>query len=205
MGAVVLCAVFWAGAAAAVVRCVNQWRRGADQVWSSKWKALAGALIVTAFPVMATARLTSPDAQFFLEDLAGLLVVGSAVSVVAGWVAAHRSDAQARAVRDGLGLPVERRLWSPWVLLGVWSAAGIPITLVELAVTTRYIEAHSEPAADGTWAEAGMVAWLSVLTIAAFVVGGVLHGLVQHRRRVREHERVRQVEQQYLVLNSGDR
>ncbi|MFK8845183.1 hypothetical protein [Streptomyces sp. Ac-502] len=80
MGAVMLCAAFWAGASVAVLRCVKQWRSGLDQVWSSKWKALAGALIVAAFPVMATARLVSPGARFLLEDLAGALVVGSAGS-----------------------------------------------------------------------------------------------------------------------------
>ncbi|MFK8851383.1 hypothetical protein [Streptomyces sp. Ac-502] len=201
MGAVVLCAVFWAGAAAAVVRCVKQWCSGADRVWSSKWKALAGALIVTAFPVMATARLVPPDAQPVLVDLAGLLVVGSAGSVAAGWVAARRSDAQARAVRSGLGLPVERRLWSPWVPMALWSAAGIPFTVAEVLLTTQYIEAHAEPAADGTWAEADAIAWLCVLTIAAFVVIGALHGLVQHRRRAREQRRVRNAEQQYLITD----
>ncbi|MFE4874159.1 hypothetical protein [Streptomyces sp. NPDC056682] len=113
MGAVVLCAVFWAVAAVAVVQCVKQWRSGGDQMWSAKWKALAGALVVTAFPVMATARRVPSGAQFLLEDLAVLLLMGAASSVVTGWVAARRSDAQARAVRSGLGLPVERRLWSP--------------------------------------------------------------------------------------------
>lgn len=202
MGAVVLCAVLWAGAAVAVMRCVKEWRSGADQLWSSKWKALAGALVVTAFPVMATARLLSPDAQFYLEDLAGLLVLGSAGSMVAGWVAARRSDAQARAVRSGLGLPIERRLWSPWVLVGLWSAAGIPFTIAEVVITARYIEAHSPgPAADGTWAEANTIAWLLILTTTAFVVGGVLHGLVQHRRRTREQRRVRNADQQYLITN----
>ncbi|MFD3779961.1 hypothetical protein [Streptomyces sp. NPDC058612] len=205
MGAVVLCAVFWLIAAVAVMRCVKEWRSGADQVWSSKWKALAGALIVTAFPVMGTARLVSPDAQFFLEDFAGLLVLGSAGSMVAGWVAARRSDAQARAVRSGLGLPVERRLWSPWVLVCLWSAAGIPFSVAVVVITARYIEAHSPgPAADGTWAEADMIAWLSVLTIAAFVVTGFLHGLVQHRRRAREQRRVRDAERQYLITNPAD-
>lgn len=51
-----------------------------DQLLSSKWKALAGGLVVTAFPVMATARLAWPDPQFFLEDLAELLLLGSAGS-----------------------------------------------------------------------------------------------------------------------------
>nr|WSX54157.1 hypothetical protein OG409_37755 [Streptomyces sp. NBC_00974] len=203
MGAVVLCAVLWAGAALAVMRCVKEWRSGADQVWSSKWKALAGALIVTAFPVMATARLVSPDAQFFLEDFAGLLVLGSAGSMVVGWVAARRSDDQARAVRSGLGLPTERRLWSPWVLVGLWSAAGIPFTVAEVVITTRYIEAHSPgPAADGT--EADTIAWLSVLTIAAFVVVGVLHGLVQYRRRAQEQRRARNADRQYLITKPAD-
>src|SRR4051794_16046597 len=204
MGAVVLCAVFWMAAAAALVRCVKKWRSGADRVWSSKWNALAGALAVTAFPVMATARLVSPDAQFLLMDLAGLLVLGSVGSMVAGWVAARRSDAQARAARSGLGLPVERRPWSPWVLVGLWSAAGIPFTAAEVLIATKYIEARSEPAADGTWAEADTVAWLAVLTIAAFVVIGALHGLVQHRRRAREQRHVRHAEQQYLITNPAD-
>ncbi|GAA1548135.1 hypothetical protein GCM10009730_66590 [Streptomyces albidochromogenes] len=35
-----------------------------------------------------------------------------------------------------------------------------------------------------------MIAWLSVLTIAAYVVGGVLHGLVQHRHRAQEQRSV---------------
>ncbi|WP_093804223.1 hypothetical protein [Streptomyces sp. Wb2n-11] len=96
--------------------CVKQWRNGPDQVWSSKWKALAGALVVTAFPMMATGRLVPPAAGAFLEMLAGLLLLGSAGSAVAGWVAARRSTAQTRVVRSGLGLPVERNLWSPWVV-----------------------------------------------------------------------------------------
>ncbi|MFE9123724.1 hypothetical protein [Streptomyces sp. NPDC007172] len=204
MGAVVLCAVFWAAAVAAVMRCVQQWRSGADRVWSSKWKALAGALVVTAFPVMATARLVSPDAQFLLMDLAGLLILGSVGSLVAGWVAARRSDAQARVMRSGLGLPAERRLWSPWVLAGLWSAVGIPFTAAAVVITTWYVEARSEPAADGTRAEADMVAWLSILTIAAFVVIGALHGLLQHRRRTREQQRVRRAEQQYLITSPED-
>ncbi|MEU9031453.1 hypothetical protein AB0D46_28845 [Streptomyces sp. NPDC048383] len=205
MGAVVLCAVLWAGTAVAVMRCVKEWRSGADQVWSSKWKALAGALIVMAFPVMATARLMSPDAQFFVEHFAGLLVLGSACSMVAGWVAGRRSATQAREVRSGFRLPNERRLWSPWVLVGLWSAAGIPFTVVEVVITTRYIEAHSPgPVADGTWAEAETIAWLTVLTIAAFVVAGMLHGLVQHRRRTREQQRVRNADQQYLITGFAD-
>ncbi|MEU9418379.1 hypothetical protein [Streptomyces sp. NPDC048272] len=205
MGAVVWCAVFWAVAAWAVMRCIKEWRSGADQVWSAKWKALAGALIVTAFPVLATARLVSPDARFLVEDFAGLLVLGSAGSMVAGWVAARRSDAQARAVRSGLGLPIERRLWSPWVLVGLWSAAGIPFTAAEVVITTGYIEAHSPgPAADGTWAEAETIAWLAVLTIAAFVVAGMLHGHVQHRRRTREQRRVRNADRRYLITGSAD-
>lgn len=204
MGAVVLCTVFWAGAALAVMQCVKKWRSGPDQVWSAKWKALAGALIVTAFPVMATARLLPPDTRSFLEALAGVLVLGSAGSMVAGWVAARRSAAQTRAVRSQLGLPVVRKLWSPWALVGLWSAAGIPFSVAAVVVTGRYVEAHSEPAADGTWAEAGTIAWLSVLTIAAFVVGGLLHGLVQHRRHTQEQRRVRNAEQQYLTTNPAD-
>lgn len=204
MGAVVLCAVLWAAAVVAFMRCVKQWRSGADGVWSAKWQALAGALVVTAFPVMASARLVSPEARFILEGVGGVLVVGAAGSVLAGWVAGCRSDAQMRAVRGGLGLPVERRLWSPWVLAAVWSAAGVPFTVVEVLLTIRYVEARSAPAADGTWAEADLIAWLAVLTIAAFVVAGMLHGLVQHRRRVREQRRVREAEQQYLLTRPGD-
>ncbi|MER5776788.1 hypothetical protein ABT144_21315 [Streptomyces sp. NPDC002039] len=50
-----------------------------------------------------------------------------------------------------------------------------------MVITARYIDAHSPgPAAGGTWAEAETIAWLAVLTIAVFVVGGMLHGLVQH-------------------------
>ncbi len=128
----------------------------------------------------------------------------AAGSVVAGWVAARRSASQTRAVRSGLGLPVERKLWSPWVLVCLWCAAGVPFTVAGVVITTRYVEAHSEPAADGTWAETGMIAWLSVLTIAAFVVGGVLHGLVQHRRRAQEQRRVRNAEQQYLITDPAD-
>ncbi|WP_432112720.1 hypothetical protein [Streptomyces sp. S1] len=199
MGAVVWCAVLWAGAVAVTVRCVKQWRSGTDQVWSSKWKALAGALTVMAFPVMASARIVPDGVHFFLEGLAGLLLVGSAGSVAAGWVAARRSDAQTRAVRSGLGLPVERSLWSPWVLTGLWSAAGIPFTVAEVLAVGKYIEAHSAPAADGTWAEAPALGRLSVLSMAAFVVIGMLHGLVQHRRRAREQQRVRNADQQYLA------
>ncbi|WP_432066251.1 hypothetical protein [Streptomyces sp. C10-9-1] len=204
MGAVVVCTVLWAGAALAVMRCVKKWRSGPDQVWSSKWRALAEALMVTAFPVVATARLLPSEGRFFLEALAGMLVVGSAGSLVGGWEAARRSAAQTRAVRTGLGLPVERKLWSPWVVLGLWSAAGIPFAVAAVVVTSRYVEAHSEPAADGTWTEAGMIAWLSVLTIAAFVVCGAVHGLVQHRRHTQEQLRVRNAEQQYLITDPAD-
>ncbi|MFK8845182.1 hypothetical protein [Streptomyces sp. Ac-502] len=72
-----------------------------------------------------------------------------------------------------------------------------------MVIATGYIEARSEPAADGTWAEADTVAWLSVLTIVAFVVIGALHGLVQHRRRAREQRRVRHADQQYLSTGPG--
>ncbi|MFJ4343316.1 hypothetical protein [Streptomyces sp. NPDC088915] len=201
MGAVVWCAVLWAGAVAVTVRCVKQWRSGADQVWSSKWKVLAGALAVTAFPVMATARAVPDGAQSFFEGLAGLLLVGSAGSVTAGWVAARRSDTQTRAVHSGLGLPVERNLWSPWALTGLWSAAGTPFTAVEVLVVGRYIETHSAPAVDGTWAEASVIGWLSVLSVAVFVVIGLLHGFLQHRRRAREQQRVRNADQQYLAAH----
>lgn len=115
--------------------------------------------------------------------------------------AARQSDAQTRAVRSGLGLPVERRLWSPWVPMASWSAAGIPFTATEVLIATKCVKAHAEPAADGTWAEADTIAWLCVLTIAAFVVIGALHGLVQHRRRAREQRRVRNAEQQYLITD----
>ncbi|MFF7183482.1 transposase [Streptomyces sp. NPDC008121] len=42
------------------------------------------------------------------------------------------------------------------------------------------------------------------LAIAAFVVGGLLHGLVQHRRHTREQRRVRNTERQYLTTNPAD-
>ncbi|MFE5899874.1 hypothetical protein ACFQ67_21085 [Streptomyces sp. NPDC056488] len=199
MGKVFLCALLWAAAAAAVVQCVRRWRSGADQMWSAKWKALAGALIVAAFPVMATARLLPPGAQLVFEDAGGLLAVGSVCAMGAGWAAAHRSEAQTRAVRSGLGLPVEKRLWSPWVLMGLWSIAGFPFTLAAVLVAGRYVEAYSAPAADGTWAEARMVGWLSVLGIGGFVAIGMLHGLIQHQRRTREQQRVREAEQHYLA------
>ncbi|MFF3275979.1 hypothetical protein ACFYWU_34330 [Streptomyces chrestomyceticus] len=83
--------------------------------------------------------------------------------------------------------------------MALWSAAGIPFTAAEVLIATTYIEAHAEPAADGTWAEADAIAWLCVLTIASFVVIGALHGLVQHRRRAREQRRVRTADQQYLL------
>ncbi|MGW9453984.1 hypothetical protein [Streptomyces sp. NPDC055632] len=53
--------------------------------------------------------------------------------------------------------------------------------------------------ADGTWAEAPVIGRLSVLSMAAFVVIVMLHGLVQHRRRTRERQRVRDADQQYLA------
>ncbi|MGI5485049.1 hypothetical protein [Streptomyces lavendofoliae] len=199
MGTVVLCAVLWAGAAMAGVHCAKRWRSGPDQVWLSKWKALAVALVVTAYSVMATGRLVPPAAGVFLEVLAGLLFLGSAGSAGAGWVAARRSAAQTRVVRGGLGLPVERELWSPWVVGVLWSAAGFAVTAVEVVVIAWYVEAHSGPTADGTWNEAKMLAWLSVLTLTVFVVVGCLHGFVQHRRRVREQQRVRHAEQHYLL------
>ncbi|MER6391612.1 hypothetical protein ACFXEL_38140 [Streptomyces sp. NPDC059382] len=92
-------------------------------------------------------------------------------------------------------------------------------------ITTRCIEAQSPgPAADGTWAGAGppwesrpvartdaiaavlgrSIAWLAVLTIAAFVVAGMLNGLVQHRCRTREQRRVRNADQRYLITGSVD-
>ncbi|MFJ4910755.1 hypothetical protein ACIQCR_35080 [Streptomyces sp. NPDC093249] len=55
-----------------------------------------------------------------------------------------------------------------------------------MIIAVRYVEARSKPAADGTRAEAGTIAWLSVLAITVFVVIGKLHGLVQNRRRARD-------------------
>ncbi|MFC7924623.1 Rrf2 family transcriptional regulator [Streptomyces cinereoruber] len=98
MGAVVWCAVLWASAVAVTVRCVKQWHSGADQVWSSKWKASAGALAVTAFPVMATARAVPNGAQSFFEGLAGLLLVGSA-----GSIALHHITGAARGREHRVG------------------------------------------------------------------------------------------------------
>ncbi|MFE4874158.1 hypothetical protein [Streptomyces sp. NPDC056682] len=86
----------------------------------------------------------------------------------------------------------------------MWSTAGIPFSFAEVVIVTRYIEAHSEPAADGTWAQAGTVAWLTVGTIVAFVIVGVLHGMVQPRRRAREQRRVRSAEEQYLITGPAD-
>ncbi|MEV8606157.1 hypothetical protein AB0465_40555 [Streptomyces griseoviridis] len=169
----------------------------------SKWKALAGALVVMAYAVLATARRLPSTVQLLLEDFA-VLLVGSAGSVVAGWVAARRGHAQARAVRSQLGLPVERGLWSPWVLVGLWSAAVIPFMMAEVLIVSRYIGAHSEPEADGSWAQADAVAWLMVLTVVAFVVGGGLHGLVQQRRRTREQQHVRSADQQFLTASSDE-
>ncbi|MFF8513217.1 hypothetical protein ACF064_34695 [Streptomyces sp. NPDC015492] len=148
---------------------------------------------------VGTAWAVPDGAQSFCEGLAGLLLGGFAGSVAAGWVAARHSDAQTRAARSGLGLLFERSLWSPWVLAGLWSAAGIPFTVVDVLVVGKYFEAYSAPAADGTWAEAPVPGWLSVLSMAAFVVVGMLHGLLQHRRRAREQQRVRNAEQQYLA------
>ncbi|MFD3775135.1 hypothetical protein [Streptomyces sp. NPDC058612] len=90
-------------------------------------------------------------------------------------------------------------------MVGLWSAAGIPFTVAEVFITSANIEAHSPgPAADGTWAEADTIAWCAVLTIAAFVIGGMLHGLVQYRRRTREQRRVRDADLQYLMTNPAD-
>ncbi|MFF5639651.1 hypothetical protein [Streptomyces sp. NPDC012825] len=119
-------------------------------------------------------------------------------------MAAYRSEAQTRAVRNGLGLPVEKRLWSPWVLMGLWSIAGFPSTLAAVLLAVRCVEAHSAPAADGTWAEARMIGWLFVLGIGLFVVVGMLHGLIQHQRRTREQRRVREAKQHYLTTRPAD-
>ncbi|WP_206506669.1 hypothetical protein [Streptomyces chrestomyceticus] len=72
-----------------------------------------------------------------------------------------------------------------------------------MVIATGYIEARSEPAADGIWAEADTIAWLSVLTVVAFVATGALHGLFQHRRRARGQRRVRHAGQQYLSTGLG--
>ncbi|MFE9016689.1 hypothetical protein [Streptomyces cyaneofuscatus] len=198
MEIVVLCAAFWAGAAKAVAGCVRRWRLGADQVWSAKWQALAGALAVTALSVAMTAWLVPPGARVLLEGAVLMLLVGSAGSVVAGWVASHRSQAQAWAVRQGLGLPIERKLWDPMTIVSLWLAAAIPAVAAVALIAAWFVEAHSAPGTGGARAGVEAITSLLVLTIGGFIAAGLLHGLIQHQRRAREQHRIRTADQQYL-------
>lgn len=203
MGTVVLCTALWAGAVLAVTGCVRRWRAGADQVWSAKWKALAGALAVTAFPTVMTARFVPHGAQVLLEGAVGMLLLGSAGSVVAGWVASRRSQAQARAVRKGLGLPIERKLWDPVTVVFLWLAAAVPSVAAVAVVAAWFVEAHSAPGTGGARAGVEAITSLLVLTIGGFIAAGLLHGLIQHQRRAREQRRVRAADQQYLNGPTG--
>lgn len=113
-------------------------------------------------------------------------------------MASHRSQAQARAVRQGLGLPIERKLWDPMTIVSLWLAAAIPAVAAVALIAAWFMEAHSTPGTGGTRAGAEAITSLLVLTIGGFIAAGLLHGLIQHQRRAREQLRVRQADQQYL-------
>ncbi|CAM5236527.1 putative protein OS=Streptomyces microflavus OX=1919 GN=Smic_83200 PE=4 SV=1 [Streptomyces microflavus] len=172
-------------------------------MWSAKWKALAGALAVTALPAVMTARFVPHGAQVLLEGAVWMLLMASACSVLAGWVASHRSQAQARAVRQGLGLPIERKLWDPLTIVLLWLAAATLSVAAVAVVAARFVEAHYAPGTAGARAGTEAITSLLALTTGGFIAAGLLHALIQHQRRAREQRRVRTVDQQYLNEANG--
>ncbi|MBK3584695.1 hypothetical protein JHN49_13510 [Streptomyces sp. MBT57] len=102
-----------------------------------------------------------------------MLLLGSAASVVAGWAASRRSQAQAQAVRKGIELTIERKLWDPVTVVILWLAAAAPSVAAVAVVAAWFVEAHSAPGTGGARAGVEAITLLLVLTIGSFIAAGL--------------------------------
>ncbi|MFD5423178.1 hypothetical protein ACFWJT_34825 [Streptomyces sp. NPDC127069] len=188
MKAVVLCSLLWAVTAGVIWRCWRVWSRGADQLWPAKWGALSGTLLMLTFSMVMTLHPLNV-APVITFSVALVLLMAAVASAVAKPVAARRSVAATRAMRGGLGLPVERRLLRPATVGVLWGTGVILL----LAVWFFTVSIHKQGPEMGRSADQGMTIAFGV------VVLGVVHTGVQEARVRREQRRVRDDEQAYLA------
>ncbi|MEU3778373.1 hypothetical protein AB0F11_35265 [Streptomyces sp. NPDC032472] len=188
MKAVVLYTLLWAATAGVTWRCRRTWRRGADQLWPAKWDALAGTLLMLAFSTVMTLQPLDV-APVITISLALVLLMGAAASAIAKPVSARRADSATRAMRSGLGLPVERRMWRPATIGVLWcTGAFLLLNVWFFAVSITKPGPEMDPSIDH-----GFVISFGVIVL------GLLHAGFQQVRVGREQRRVRDAEHDYLA------
>lgn len=193
-----ICAAFWAGVAWSARRCRRIWRR--DQLpWERRWEALSAALgaatIAAMLTLVAQTRFELPALTVLFSVVATLLGVGAVGCDLARRIALRRSLDQTRRIRADLGLPVERNLRSPWLMVGLWTGAGLLGAVGAVLVISSAVTALTK-------AESERIALIGMWAMGLCVAAGVLHGLLQYARIGREQRRVRGAEQ--LLLQAAD-
>ncbi|MFE2850129.1 hypothetical protein ACFXJO_03230 [Streptomyces lavendulae] len=188
MKAVLLYTLLWAVTAGVIWRCWRIWSRGADQLWPAKWGALSGTLLMFTFSMVMTLQPLRV-APVITIGLALVLLMAALASAVAKPVSARRAGAATRAMRGGLGLPVERRMWRPATIGILWWTGA----LLLLAVWFLSVSVDKQGPETGRSADQGMT-----IAFGVFVLG-LVHAGVQEARVFREQRRVRDAEHNYLA------
>ncbi|WP_394427039.1 hypothetical protein [Streptomyces sp. SGAir0957] len=187
----------WFGVAWAGRQCVRTWRAGADQLWDARWKSACVTFAVAAFAVMCTAALLPGTMERAALLVSAGLWLAFFVASGASAIARRRHTAHARALREQLGLPVERHMLHPGLVFAWWAAAAV-VALCAWAVvtaasppTTVATSDNSGPAVDG------MHPYVSGGLMLLLGLGGA-HAFYQEHRRSQEQRRLRAVDLQYI-------
>ncbi|MFD7026553.1 hypothetical protein ACFWAR_00760 [Streptomyces sp. NPDC059917] len=191
MKAVALYTILWAVTAGVAWRCWRRWRQGADQLWPAKWGALSVTLLTLAFSMALTLHPLGV-APAVTISLVTVLLGGAAASMIATHVSVRRADAATRAMRTGLGLPVERRMWRP-ATIGILWCTGAFLLLMVWVLSISFDEQRLER-------EQAFNAGLAIAFCV--IVVGLVHAGVQKTRISREQQRVRDAEVAYLSPDS---
>lgn len=198
VGLFVVCGVIWVVAGWVAVRCGRIWRRGADQLWAPRWEALSTTLWVMAFAVIATILLQLPIAPLFLAVVALLLTLGALAAAVARSVAVRRSEAQTRAMREGLGLATAKKLRHPVTVAMWWTMPSCAATVVWMVAAS--MKARSPVTVDGMDAAFG-----EAMVLAYVGTGlGCVHAVIQWVRRERDQLRVRTTDAELLARGTAE-
>ncbi|MFJ8314034.1 MULTISPECIES: hypothetical protein [unclassified Streptomyces] len=199
MGAAIVGAVFWAGAAGTACWCWTKWRRGADELWAPRWDALFTALGALTLAVMVT-FVAVPVPPPLAVGVILLLGLGCVACVVAKRVSVRRADAETREIRAELGLPIERRMWRSMTVGILWFTGAVLSLMAWVFVGMTQAMTHgTQPTADERWPEMEQALHHGYATVYVVLALGGLHVIVQQVRRDREQRRVRAAEQQYLA------
>ncbi|MBT2453197.1 hypothetical protein J7F03_40560 [Streptomyces sp. ISL-43] len=193
MKAVVLYTLLWAITAAVTWRCWTKWRRSADQLWPTKWDALSWALLLLGLSTGATLQLLNV-APAITNSVVLILLVAAAASTIAKPISTRRADGATRAMRSGLGLPVERRMWRPATIGALWCMGAFLLFSVWFFAVSGD---KRQPEMDQSRDTGFMIAF-------GVVVLGLVHAGVQEARVGREQRRVRAAEHDYLAQGTPE-